>query len=100
LSVSSPATFYAGSYDGRVTAYSAANGETTSVGGDIHSNQVSGLTTAGGKVISVGYDDRVREIEGTKMRYVFISSIPMKRGSDAELPSIVLYRQPMVSLEV
>jgi WD repeat-containing protein 1 (actin-interacting protein 1) len=58
-------TFYAGTADGRVVAFSAESGEAAYVSGDGHTNLVAGLASDHGKVVSVGFDDRIREIDGT-----------------------------------
>lgn len=63
-------TFFAGSADGRVLSY---NVDSTSpsdavqlVGGTLHTSLVSGMATASsGKVFTAGYDDHIREIEGS-----------------------------------
>ncbi|KAI8615598.1 WD40-repeat-containing domain protein [Chytriomyces sp. MP71] len=61
-------TFYTGSYDGRVHAWSLGpNGSDPThfeVSGAGHSNQIKGLAADGsGRVVSVGMDDTVRSIE-------------------------------------
>ncbi|KAH9855356.1 WD40 repeat-like protein [Lenzites betulinus] len=56
-------TFFVGTADGRVLHHSDEGYE--HVGGEVHTNLVSGLSTAqDGKVYSVGLDDRLRELEG------------------------------------
>ncbi|KAI0631116.1 WD40 repeat-like protein [Trametes polyzona] len=57
-------TFFVGTADGRVLHHSDEGFE--HVSGEPHTTLVSGLGVAqGGKVFSVGYDDRLREIEGS-----------------------------------
>ena len=58
-------TFLTGTADGRVYSYSTSTLESTSLGGESHTNNVCGLaaSSSDGKVYSVGFDDRVREIE-------------------------------------
>ncbi|KAI0251084.1 WD40 repeat-like protein [Lactifluus subvellereus] len=57
-------TFLIGSADGRVLSYDST-GNATPLGGQGHTNLVSGLTsTPDGRVFSAGYDDQVREVEG------------------------------------
>jgi len=58
-------TFLIGSADGRVLSYDST-GEATPVAGQGHTNLISGLaSTRDGKVFTAGYDDRVREVEGS-----------------------------------
>lgn len=62
---SSPGTFFAGTADGRILAYSDSG--YVHLEGEGHCALVSGLAAApDGKVYSVGFDDRVREIDGGK----------------------------------
>ncbi|OAX35074.1 WD40 repeat-like protein [Rhizopogon vinicolor AM-OR11-026] len=69
-SLTSSSTFLAGSADGRVLSYDT---DTTSpsdavrlVGGTLHTSLVSGMATASsGKVFTTGYDDHIREIDGS-----------------------------------
>ncbi|KIM46699.1 hypothetical protein M413DRAFT_440287 [Hebeloma cylindrosporum] len=58
-------TFLTGTADGRVYSYSTSSLESTGLGGENHSNNVSGLASSSsdGKVYSVGFDDTIREIE-------------------------------------
>ncbi|KAI0002600.1 WD40 repeat-like protein [Russula compacta] len=66
--ISNPAvseTFIVGSADGRALAYNST-GEATLLSGQGHTNLISGLaSTPDGRVFSAGYDDRVREVEGS-----------------------------------
>ncbi|KDR80239.1 hypothetical protein GALMADRAFT_242541 [Galerina marginata CBS 339.88] len=64
ITPTSSSTFLVGAADGRVYSYSASTQESTSLEGQSHSNNVSGLVTSStdGKVYSVGFDDCVREI--------------------------------------
>ncbi|KAI0300144.1 WD40 repeat-like protein [Multifurca ochricompacta] len=58
-------TFLAGTADGRVFSYDST-GAATPLTGQGHTNLVSGLTsTPDGRVFSAGYDDQVREVEGS-----------------------------------
>ncbi|KAF5310738.1 hypothetical protein D9619_007892 [Psilocybe cf. subviscida] len=67
---SSPSTFIAGTTDGRVYSYDSATFASTSLSGEGHSNNVSGLASGDGKVYSIGYDDRVREIDVNGQQFV------------------------------
>jgi len=59
-------TFFVGSADGRVLSYDST-GTASPLAGQGHTNLVSGLaSTPEGKVFSTGYDDRVREVEGSQ----------------------------------
>jgi WD40 repeat protein len=59
-------TFFVGSADGRVLSYDST-GTASPLAGQGHTNLVSGLaSTPNGKVFSTGYDDRVREVEGSQ----------------------------------
>ncbi|QRV90779.1 actin cortical patch component [Ceratobasidium sp. AG-Ba] len=55
-------TFLAGSGDGRITSFTAADGAQP-VSGDPHGSQVVAFAKAGNKVYSAGLDDSVREID-------------------------------------
>ena len=53
-----------------------STGEAASLTGQGHTNLVSGLIgTPDGRVFTAGYDDRVREVEGSNFTYVSISAI-------------------------
>jgi WD repeat-containing protein 1 (actin-interacting protein 1) len=66
MALSAPDTLITGMASGRVLSYSTSTGEVSKVEGEGHSNMVVALEpTPEGKIFSVGYDDRVREIEGT-----------------------------------
>lgn len=70
---SSPGTFFAGTADGRILAYSDSG--YVHLEGEGHCALVSGLAAApDGKVYSVGFDDRVREIDGGKSFVPAVSS--------------------------
>ncbi|KAJ3402086.1 hypothetical protein HDU80_005385 [Chytriomyces hyalinus] len=59
-------TFYTGSYDGRIHAWSLKDGVPVhhEVSGSSHSNQIKGLSADGaGKVFTVGMDDTTRSID-------------------------------------
>ncbi|KAI9438566.1 WD40 repeat-like protein [Lactarius indigo] len=59
-------TFFVGSADGRVLSYDST-GTASPLAGQGHTNLVSGLaSTPDGRVFSTGYDDRVREVEGSQ----------------------------------
>jgi WD40 repeat protein len=63
-------TFFVGSADGRVLSYDST-GTASPLAGQGHTNLVSGLaSTPNGKVFSTGYDDRVREVEGSQFTYI------------------------------
>lgn len=56
-------TYFAGSADGRIIAYSdARDGTAITLSGEPHSGYVSGIASTPNSIWSVGYDDRVREI--------------------------------------
>ncbi|KAF8483465.1 WD40 repeat-like protein [Russula ochroleuca] len=60
-----PETFFVGSADGRVLSYDF-KGEAAPLTGQGHTNLVSGLIgTPDGRVFTAGYDDRVREVDGS-----------------------------------
>ncbi|KAJ3205559.1 hypothetical protein HDU82_005132 [Entophlyctis luteolus] len=64
--VPSTSTFYTGSYDGQVHAWSIENGTAIhhDVSGAGHSNQIKGLVAdKSGKVVSIGMDDTVITID-------------------------------------
>lgn len=69
-----PGTFFVGSADGRVLSY-VPTGEAAPLTGQGHTNLVSGLIgTPDGRVFTAGYDDRVREVEGSNFtESVFIT---------------------------
>jgi len=70
---SSPGTFLVGSADGRVFSYDST-GEATPLTGQGHTNLVSGFTSApDGRVFTAGYDDRVREVDGSNFTYTMPS---------------------------
>jgi WD40 repeat protein len=56
-------TLYTGSFDGRVVAWNGETGMSTTVEGQMHTNQVSGFATSGDIVYTVGWDDTLRLIE-------------------------------------
>ncbi|KAI9507289.1 WD40 repeat-like protein [Russula earlei] len=75
-----PGTFVVGSADGRVLSYDPT-GEATPVGGQGHTNLVSGLAcTSDGKVITAGYDDFVREVEGSSFTASIFSTRSQPKG--------------------
>ncbi|KII87874.1 hypothetical protein PLICRDRAFT_42397 [Plicaturopsis crispa FD-325 SS-3] len=67
-------TFLAGTADGRVLSFTAATGEASTLGGESHSNLVSGLASLSGKAFSVGFDDRIREIDGSAFTPASVSA--------------------------
>lgn len=66
----SPGTFFAGSNDGRVTAFTVADGALP-VTGDPHRSQVVGFAAAGGQVYSAGFDDAVRSIDVGEKKFSY-----------------------------
>lgn len=58
-------TFYTGSYDGRVYAWSTETGLASPVTGSGHTNQVSELAVSQNGVVSIGMDDTIRRVSGT-----------------------------------
>ena len=75
-SSTSSSTFLAGSADGRVLSYDTDSTSPSDavqlVGGMLHTSLVSGIaTTSSGKVFTTGYDDHIREIEGSAYTSVF-----------------------------
>lgn len=79
-----------GTADGRILSYDEASGEATPIGGQGHTNLVAAMTTSeNGKVYSAGYDDRLREVEGTKFTCVALvfmhDSCPVHQESDFSL---------------
>ncbi|KAG8882996.1 WD40 repeat-like protein [Tulasnella sp. 331] len=62
-------TFFAGSYDGRVTAFEPNTEAATLEEATGHEGQVNGMNVSDGKVFSVGFDDRLREIDGGKKMF-------------------------------
>ncbi|ORY37693.1 WD40 repeat-like protein [Rhizoclosmatium globosum] len=74
--VPSANTFYTGSYDGRVHAWSFQDGKVAhhNVSGAGHTNQVKGLVAeANGKVVSIGLDDSVRSIDNASKTFTAAS---------------------------
>ncbi|KAH9031687.1 WD40 repeat-like protein [Lactarius pseudohatsudake] len=66
ISTTASETFFVGSADGRVLSYDST-GAASPLAGQGHTNLVSGLASApDGRVFSTGYDDRVREVEGSQ----------------------------------
>ena len=62
--------FFVGSADGRLLSYDST-GTASPLAGQGHTNFVSGLaSTPDGKVFSTGYDDRIREVEGSQFTYI------------------------------
>ena len=55
--------------DGKVLSFSAT-GEASRVGGDGHLNLVTSLSGKDGKIFSSGFDDRLREIDGSTFTFV------------------------------
>ncbi|KAF8259995.1 WD40-repeat-containing domain protein [Lactarius quietus] len=65
ISTTASETFFVGSADGRVLSYDST-GTASPLAGQGHTNLVSGLaSTPDGRVFSTGFDDRVREVEGS-----------------------------------
>ncbi|KAH9003360.1 WD40 repeat-like protein [Lactarius hatsudake] len=66
ISTTASETFFVGSADGRVLSYDPT-GTASPLAGQGHTNLVSALASApDGRVFSTGYDDRVREVEGSQ----------------------------------
>lgn len=63
--VESAKTFFTGSYDGRVYAWTADSGNGTPISGEGHTNQINGLaiTADNNKVTSIAMDDTLRLID-------------------------------------
>lgn len=57
------ATFYTGSYDGRVRAWNLSTGSASAIDGESHSNQVSSISAGTGRMYSVAWDDTLRTID-------------------------------------
>ncbi|KAJ3110660.1 hypothetical protein HK100_002959 [Physocladia obscura] len=75
--VPSTKTFYTGSYDGQVHAWSLENGKPAhhKVTGSGHSNQVKALyADATGKIVSIGLDDTLRTIDNSTKTFTCNSS--------------------------
>jgi WD40 repeat protein len=65
ISTTASETFFVGSADGRVLSCDST-GTVSPLAGQGHTNLVSGLASMpDGRVFSTGYDDRVREVEGS-----------------------------------
>jgi WD40 repeat protein len=60
-------TFLAGTADGRIVEYDSSAHVVKLVTGEPHGSLVSGITidTSTGKGFSVGFDDKIKEIEGS-----------------------------------
>lgn len=58
-------TFLAGTADGRILDYDLSDHKVALVKGAPHTNLVSAVSAAGGKAVSVGFDDKIKEIEGS-----------------------------------
>ncbi|KAH9171396.1 WD40 repeat-like protein [Lactarius sanguifluus] len=70
ISTTASETFFVGSADGRVLSYDST-GTASPLAGQGHTNLVSALASApDGRVFSTGYDDRVREVEGSQFTYI------------------------------
>jgi WD40 repeat protein len=84
-SSTSSSTFFAGSADGRVLSYdtdSTSPSEAVQlVRGTLHTSLVSGMATASsGKVFTTGYDDQIREIEGSTYTPASIPSLSQPKS--------------------
>lgn len=84
-SSTSSSTFFAGSADGRVLSYDTDSTSPSDavqlVGGTLHTSLVSGMATANsGKVFTTGYDDQIREIEGSTYTPASISSLSQPKS--------------------
>lgn len=84
-SSTSSSTFFAGSADGRVLSYDTDSTSPSDavqlVGGTLHTSLVSGMaTTRSGKVFTTGYDDQIREIEGSTYTPASIPSLSQPKS--------------------
>ncbi|KAG1745275.1 WD40-repeat-containing domain protein [Suillus lakei] len=84
-SSTSSGTFFAGSADGRVFSYDADSTSPSDavqlVGGTLHTSLVSGMATASsGKTFTAGYDDHIREIEGSAYTPASIPSLSQPKS--------------------
>lgn len=84
-SPTSSSTFFAGSADGRVlsidTNSTSPSDAVQLVGGTLHTSLVSGMATASsGKVFTTGYDDQIREIEGSTYTPASIPSLSQPKS--------------------
>lgn len=69
-------TFYTGSFDGSVKAFSVNNGECSDVGGSGHSARIVGIAPNGqDKVFTAAWDDKIATITGNEFTS---SSLPTK----------------------
>lgn len=64
-------TFFAGSYDGRITAFDAAGQATRFEDNSGHGCQITGMATSGDRLYSVGFDDRAREIDPSQRAFTY-----------------------------
>lgn len=72
---SSGRTFFTGSSDGRICAWSASSGGGEVVDGEGHTNYVSGISpSSNGRIFSVGWDDTLRSIDTTGKCFVGAAS--------------------------
>lgn len=75
MAPSSPETFLTGTADGRVLSYSTSSGESSTLGGEGHSNMVIGLAPSNDTIFSAGFDDRVREVALGATDFTYASTI-------------------------
>lgn len=64
-------TLFTGSSDGRICAWSFSRGVGEILGGEGHTNYVSGIATSrDGRIFSVGWDDTLRSIDISTRRFI------------------------------
>lgn len=98
-SSTSSSTFLVGSADGRVLSYdtdsSSPSDAVQLVGGTLHTSLVSSMATASsGKVFTTGYDDHIREIEGSAYTSVISLSMSLCIEVGIALLPVLYYRSP------
>ncbi|KAK9898771.1 putative actin interacting protein 1 [Cystobasidium minutum MCA 4210] len=75
------ATFFTGSYDGRVHAYDLAKQECQPIEGAGPTNSILAIATSeDGKAYVTGMDDTIREVSGSAGQYSFSSSTSSTQG--------------------
>ena len=61
-------------------SYTSA-GEASLVEGETHKSIINGLAVGGETVLSVGYDDVLREVEGSGTRMTYVLFVFIRHGS-------------------
>jgi len=94
-------SFYTGSYDGRVLAWSADKGLASPILGQGHTSQVSGLALgSGGKLFSTGFDDCLKRITLSVKMYqdgsVPLEAQPRALAAHGDLQIVVTTKQIVV----